>query len=170
MKGVGQIVGGVQAYQTGKYNKKLAYRNAQQRQVAGVAERERIRLAARLADGQLINSQGASGFSVGEGSALDALRASATNREMDLLTSRFNATSDATASRLQGNQAKQQGKAAMIGGIISGAATIAQQVAQAAFGGAGAGGDAGFDYAAANSDPGAFSVNIGDQPYMGAGF
>jgi hypothetical protein len=166
MKGVGQILGGLQANAQGKYNKKLAYRNAQQREAAGVMERERIRLAARLADGQEINSQGASGFTVGEGSALDALRASATNREMDILTSRFNASSAATASRLQGNQAKAQGRQQMIGGLISGAATIAEQVASAAFGGAGAGG---FDYAGANADPGAFAVNIGDTPYMGAG-
>jgi hypothetical protein len=139
MKGAGMILGGLQANAAGKYNKKIAYRSAQQRQAQGVMERERIRLAARLAQGRQINEQGASGFQVGSGSALDALRESATNRELDLLTSHFNADSAATSDRLQGNMAKAQGHAAMIGGLISGAASIAEDVAKAAFGGAGAG-------------------------------
>jgi hypothetical protein len=111
----------------------------------GVAERDRIRFAARLAMGRQLVDQGAAGSLSATGTAIDALRESATARELDLMTSRFNAQGRANAYKSQGDLEYAKGYSAMVGGIISGAATLAEtaQCVRGASGGAGGGGGAG---------------------------
>lgn len=140
MNALAPVVGGLAANQSGKYTKKMMYRNAQQEEARSVGERERVRFAARIAEGRQLVDQGDSGFQLGTGTAVDELRESATARELDILTSHFNATSRANAARQQGDLARYQGKAAMIGGFISGAATLIDDAAAAFGGGAGGGG------------------------------
>lgn len=140
MKAVGQFAGGINAYNAGKYSRAVMQTNGQNALNAGVSERDALRERAGMVMGQQITSQGGSGFQVGSGSAVDALKQSAANRELDLLTSRMKAGNQAVDFKNKGEIAYQQGKSAMAGGIISGAMTIAEEVAQAAAGGAGGGG------------------------------
>lgn len=142
MKAVGQFAGGISAYDAGKYTRRVMNVNAQNAQNAGLSERDRIRGAARMAMGRQLVAQGGSGFQMGTGSALDALRESAMNRELDLAVSRQRAGMAAAGYQQQGKIAYAQGKAALAGGILSGVETIAETVASAATGGAGASGGA----------------------------
>lgn len=142
MKGIGQIAGGFNAYNAGKYTRSVMTTNAQNAENAGVSERDRIRAQADMAMGRQATAAGASGFQPGTGSALDLLKQSATNRELDLITSRARATAQATDFSQKGQFAYQQGKGAEAGGILSGAMSIADSVA-GAFGGAAAGDGAG---------------------------
>lgn len=140
MKAVGMFAQGISAYDAGKYTRRVMATNAQNTLNASVGEQDRIRDSARVAMGQQLVDQGASGFQTGTGSALEALHQSAVNRELDLALSRAKASAGATDYTQKGTLAYNQGKAAMAGGIISGAAEIASEVA-GAFGGApGAGG------------------------------
>jgi hypothetical protein len=134
MKAVGQFAGGISAYDAGKYTRRTMQTNAQNAGNAGLEERDRIRSAARSVMGQQLVAQGASGFQMGTGSALDALRESTMNRELDLLVSRRNAGMKAADFKQQGDIAYAKGKAALAGGIISGVETIAEEVASAATG------------------------------------
>jgi hypothetical protein len=138
LKAVGQFSQGIAAMDAGKYTRKVMRINAQNSQNEGLMEREKIRFAARLAEGRQIVDQGSSGFAVGTGSAIDALRETATARELDLMTSRFNAQGRANAFKSQGDLEYAKGYSAMVGGIISGAATL-MDTASSAFGGAGGG-------------------------------
>jgi hypothetical protein len=142
VKAVGMFAQGISAFDSGKYTRDAMKVNAQNVENAGVSERDRVRYQARLQMGQQLVDQGGSGFSTGTGTALDALHASAINRELDLAMSRANADGKAGDFRIKGRMAYAQGKAALAGGIISGAAEIASEVA-GAFGGAGAAGGEG---------------------------
>ena len=139
MKAVGMFAQGISAYDAGKYTRKVMATNAQNSLNDGVAERDRIRFAARQTMGQQLVDQGASGFDVGSGSALDALKESLIGRELDFAVSRRRASMAAAGYKQQGDLAYAQGKAALAGGIISGAAEIASEVA-GAFGGVPSGG------------------------------
>jgi hypothetical protein len=93
----------------------------------------------RGCDGPPARRPGGSGFAVGEGTAIDALRESATARELDLLTSRFNAQGRANAYKSTGDLEYAKGYSGMVGGIISGAATLIEDGGERnAFGGAAA--------------------------------
>jgi hypothetical protein len=131
MKAVGMFAGGISAYDSGKYTRRVMDTNRQNALNAGVMQRDRIRESARMAIGQQLVAQGGSGAGVGTGSALDALHASAINREMDLALSRAGASAQAGDYARKGFMAYQQGKAALSAGIISGAAEIASEVAGA---------------------------------------
>lgn len=138
MKAVGMFAQGIAANDAGKYTRKVMAINATNSRNEGVAERERIRLAARMQMGRQITDQGASGFQIGTGSPLDALRVSATARELDILTSRANAEGRAQGFKQQGDLAYAEGYSKMVGGIISGAAELMDEVAGAFGGGGGA--------------------------------
>jgi hypothetical protein len=84
--------------------------------------------------GRQLVGQSGGGFSVGTGSALDALFESQVAREVDLATVRRQATMKANGFRQEGDLARAQGKSAMIGGFISGAASFVN-AASSAFGG-----------------------------------
>lgn len=140
MKAVGQFTQGIAAYDAGKYSRKVARINEQNTRNEGVGERDKIRLMARMAMGAQLVDQASSGFQVGTGSALDALRESATARELDILTSRSNAESRAQGFKQQGDLAYAQGYSGLVGGIFSGATTLMDEVAKAFTGGAGGGG------------------------------
>jgi hypothetical protein len=130
---------GIAAFDAGKYTRDVEKVNAQNIQNMGVSERDRVRYAARLQMGQQLVDQGGSGFSTGTGTALDALHASAINRELDFAMSRAKANGQMAEHLQKGRMAYNQGKSAMVGGIISGAAEIAQEVAGGFAGAAGAG-------------------------------
>lgn len=130
----GSVLGGLAANEAGKYTRKVMRINGQNAERDGVEQAARIREAARLAMGRQVVSQGSSGFQMGTGSALDSLRESAIEREIDLATVRKQAKSKAVAYGQQGDMARAQGRSAMIGGFISGAAGL-MDAASSAFGG-----------------------------------
>lgn len=139
LQGVGAIQQGVAANAAGKYTRKMMVVNSSNTLNDGIEQGDRIRYAARQQMGRQAVSQGASGFQMGTGSALDALRESAINREIDLATVRRQSKTRADSFIQQGSLAYAQGKSAMIGGFISGAAHF-MDAAASAFGGAGGGG------------------------------
>lgn len=144
MKAVGQFVEGIAAYDAGKYTRKAMRVNERHALDEGTADEERIRYAARQAIGNQLVEQGSSGFHAASGSAADAIRESLVNRELDILTRRRGAQTQAQGFKQQGELAYRQGYAGMVGGMISGAATLAEQVASGGQGGAGGSGGGGY--------------------------
>lgn len=140
MAGVGSIQQGAAANAAGKYTRKAMRVNEANVQGDGVEQRDRVRMAERLSVGRQIVAQGSSGFELGAGSALDALRESAINREIDLATIRRQSNMKGGAFRQQGNLAAAQGKSAMISGLISGATSFYAGAEKLASMGAGGGG------------------------------
>jgi hypothetical protein len=132
----GSVLGGLAANESGKYTRKVMRINGQNANRDGAEQASRIREAARLAMGRQAVAGGSSGFQMGSGSALDSLRESAIEREIDVATVRKQAASKATAFGQQGDIARAQGRSAMIGGFISGAAGLMDAASQAFGGGA----------------------------------
>jgi hypothetical protein len=135
MKAIGTISQGVAAYDAGRYTRLAMKVNARNARSDGVAERDRIRFDSRQAIGRQLVQQGSSGFQMGTGTALDELRESMIARELDLMTSRRHAELTAQGFKQQGDLAFEQGKSAMIGGYISGAASLVEDVAKVVTGG-----------------------------------
>ena len=117
---VGSIVGGSASYAAGKYNKKVSYNAAVEAERDGAAQVLRVRDAARKA----ISAQGASGFQIGTGSALDALTESQINATMDALNVRREASARARGLRVQGDQAMSAGKNAYTAGLFQSASSV----------------------------------------------
>lgn len=136
MNALAPVIGGLAANASGKYSRKVFRMNAQGAEADGAAQRSQIRLAARQQIGRQVVGQADSGFQLGTGSGVDALRESAINRELDILSSHHQATAKAAGFTQQGDLAYAQGHAALVGGIVSGAATLAND-AVSAFGGGG---------------------------------
>lgn len=134
------VAQGVAAYDAGKYTRKVMRINEHQAEVDGVAMGERIRSNVRQTIGRQIVAQGSSGFVPMEGTALDEIRESAINGELDVLTARREAKMRAIGFRTQGDLAYNQGYSAMTGGILAGAASLAEKAASAGSGGGGGGG------------------------------
>jgi hypothetical protein len=119
----GQLIGGVGAYEAGKFNKATADTEAIEAERAGAADELRVRDAARQAMGDQIAAQGANGFQQGTGSALDALAQSQVNAALDALTVRRQAAAQARSKRISGSIAKAQGENALVQGMMGAAAT-----------------------------------------------
>lgn len=156
MNALAPVLGGMAANQSGKYTRKVMEGNARAANADEAANRERIDYSARVQMGRQLVDQANSGFQVGTGSPVDALRESAINRELDILTSRRRGEAKALGYRQQGNLARAQGKAALVGGIISGAATLMNDAVAAFGGGAGGGGGVSASTAASASAIGSF--------------
>lgn len=123
IQAAGQVIAGVGAYEAGKYNQGVAKTEAIEIERAGVAEEARVREAARMQIGQQLAAQGANGFAMGTGSALDALSQSQVNAALDALTIRREAAARARAARIGGKIAKAQGDNALVAGMLGAAST-----------------------------------------------
>lgn len=134
MKAIGQFAEGIAAHDAGKYSRKVMEVNAQTAQRDGAAEASRLRDVARLAMGRQAAGLAASGFTL-SGSALDALRESATESELEIMQTRRKAEAASRGYKQQGALAYAEGYSRMVGGIVSGAASIAETAAN--FGGGG---------------------------------
>jgi hypothetical protein len=166
MKAIGMFAQGISAYDAGKYTRSVMATNSQNAQNDGVAERDRIRFAARMTMGQQLVGQGGSGFDVNSGSALDALKESTIGRELDFAVSRRKASMAAAGYKQEGDLAYAKGKAALAGGIISGAAEIASEVA-GAFGGMPGGGAGSSNMSGSAATPSSgITVNSGTANYF----
>lgn len=128
LQAAGNVIGGIGAYESGKYARATSRTMATEEERAGAAEEARIRDAARMAIGIQVAAQGANGFQQGTGSALDALAQSQINAAFDALTARDEAARRARARRVEGDIAYAQGSNALVQGMI-GAATTGYQMA-----------------------------------------
>jgi hypothetical protein len=120
---MGDFVGGVAAYDAGKYTRNVMRTNAVNVERDGAMQIERQRDTARIHMGRQLAGLASSGFSL-DGSALDALRESAIESEMEIQQTRRAAASQAQGLKTQGQMAYSSGYNQMSGGIISGAVKI----------------------------------------------
>jgi hypothetical protein len=118
----GSILKGVSSFKAGKYNRAVANQNAHEALLEGTDQATRIRQAARIQLGRQFGAQAESGFMVNQGSAFGSLLESATNGELDAMDALRQARSRAAAYRAEGHAAFAEGKSALIGGVLSGAA------------------------------------------------
>jgi hypothetical protein len=118
----GSILKGISSFKAGKYNRAVDNQNARVSLAEGMEQATRIRQAARIQLGRQFGAQAESGFMVNQGSAFDSLLESATNGELDAMDALHQARSRAAAYRAEGHAAFAEGKSALIGGVLSGAA------------------------------------------------
>lgn len=124
MKAIGQFAEGASAYEAGKFSRKVMQTNASNAERDGAAEASRIRDAARLSLGRQLAGLASSGFDPASGSALDAIRESSIEAELDILTTRRKADMAATGYKSQGQMAYAQGYNAQSAGVIAGVNSI----------------------------------------------
>lgn len=121
LMGVSTVVGAGGALAAGNQNAKVLQAKAAEEQAQGVAERAQIRAAARAAMGRQVMAAAESGFAPGVGSALTDLEESLVNRELDLMTSKRNASSRAAGLQQQATFAKREGQFGAAASILDGA-------------------------------------------------
>jgi hypothetical protein len=138
---VGSIIQGIGGLRAGQFNAAVDKQNAKQAQREGAAEAERIQGQARAAMGEQVGAQAESGFQTGTGSAIDALRASGINSELDVLNTRRKAQAQANAELQKAQMARMQGQMALVGGLTGAAGAVARSVAPGGAGGGGGGVD-----------------------------
>lgn len=119
----GALIKGIGGYEAGKFNAKVARYNQMIAASDNVAQQQQVRDAARAAMGDQIASQGASGLALGTGSALDALHQSAINAQLDAMELRRKGAIQKTDYDIQRFNAKAQGTAAFVGGIVDAASS-----------------------------------------------
>jgi hypothetical protein len=120
-------------YEKSKFNNRVAQENARQAEAEGVAEAAYLRDRARVALGSQAAEQAESGFVPGIGSAVDALRQTATDAELSIMEARRKARARARSYRQQGALAKAEGDNALIEGMFGAAnAVFGQQADYAA--------------------------------------
>ncbi len=120
----GSIMKGIGGYEAGKTNARIAEYNKQNSWNDETGQEAQVRDQARLAMGEQIASEGGSGIQLGTGSAADVLQQSAINAQLDAMNLRRKATIAGENDDLQAWQAKQQGKAAFLGGIEDAASSV----------------------------------------------
>lgn len=123
VQAVGNLVGGVAGYESGKYNRKANYAAAIAEEQDGADQEAAVRARAAQIIGAQVASQGENGFQQGSGSALDALAQSQVNATLDALTVRRKAAASAKSLRQKGDVALAAGKNAMVQGMFGAAAS-----------------------------------------------
>ncbi len=135
MKYAGTFAEGIIANDAGKYTRKVMTLNSRNANIDAMAIGDRARAEGRRQIGAQITGQGSDGFTPMEGSGLDALRESAVNIELDVLTARRKGQLEAAGFKSQGDMAAVAGKAAMSGAIMAGVTQMAEDAAKAGGGG-----------------------------------
>lgn len=128
LQAAGGLVKGVAGYKAGRANKKAFYADAIEQEKAGNAQAIQVRDQARQVIGNQVAAQFSNGFQGGTGSALDALGESQINATLDMLQVRRDAASKAMSARAQGDQALQQGKFALLSGVIEAGSSISSGI------------------------------------------
>lgn len=114
----GNIVQGVAGSSAHRTNAKILKVNEENTLRQGVAEEAQVRDQARQVMGEQLAEQGASGFMVGTGSALDALRESGINAELDELNIRRTAKMKAQGYQVEAGMEKKAATMALLNGFI----------------------------------------------------
>lgn len=122
---VGSLVQGIGAFASGQANRRTAEINARQEIEQGNEAAGQVYSDARQTIGRQLGAQAESGFVPGTGSALDSLRESSINAELDALRARRKAASAALASQRQGMLAAREGTFGLASGLVGAASSIA---------------------------------------------
>lgn len=130
MKAVGQFAEGAAGYEAGKFTRSVMRTNSANALRDGAAEASSVRDNARQAIGRQLAGLASSGFTPDSGSALDALRESAIEAELDVMTVRRRASQAAMGYQSQGQIAYAQGVNAQTAGVLAGAQSIAEDAAK----------------------------------------
>lgn len=117
-----KTVGGLSA---ARANAATLRAQASEEEQLGAAQVTQIRANARAAMGRQVAGFAESGFAPGIGSASDALEESLMQRELDVMTTRRNASGKAAGLRSQAKMTMRKGVFDAIGTGISAASTIA---------------------------------------------
>ena len=127
-KAAGQIISGVASQEAGKYTRAVMYANAKNQEADTQAEVERLRTSARLAMGQQVAGlAGGTGFNF-DGSALDAVRESGIESQLEILQTRRRGTLAAKGLRSQGEVANAAGYNQMIQSYAGAATEVAKSI------------------------------------------
>lgn len=124
-KAAGQIIQGVAQQEAGKYTRSVMYANAKNQEADTQMEIERLRDSARLAMGRQVASLAGGGLQF-DGSALDAVRESGIESQLEILQTRRRGTLAARGLRSQGEVANAAGYNQMIQSYAGAAAEIAK--------------------------------------------
>lgn len=124
-KAFGQIIQGVASQESGKYTRSVMLANARNQEADTQMEIERLRDSARLAMGRQVAGLAGGGLQF-DGSALDAVRESGIESQLEILQTRRKGTLTAEGLRSQGRVAYAQGYNGMIQGFAGAAAEIAK--------------------------------------------
>jgi len=136
MQAVGQIAEGTAYLRQGRFNGRIADRNALNAERDASAEVAQVREQVRQTMGQQLVAQGGSGFEVGTGTAFDALTESQVNGMVDAMALRRRGSSAADAYRQQGQLARMQGRTAATAKYFGAAAELGKTAANYAGGAA----------------------------------
>lgn len=124
--GVGSILTGFQNNDISQYNADIARQQAQRALDRGKTDEQQYRLSIAQLIGKQRAQLAAKGFDLGADTALQIQLDTARIGEIDALTIRNNAALEAWGYRAQAINLENQGRAAQIGGVISGLTGIAQ--------------------------------------------
>lgn len=125
LQAAGSLVKGAAGFQAGKANARAARAEAASAIRAGVAEEADIRARARRVAGEALAAQGANGGGLGTGSALELLRETVLESELDRMRVRRAAANRAAGLNAQARLARRQGAFDLIGGIVGAGGAIA---------------------------------------------
>lgn len=109
----------------GQQNASVLKTKAREEMLQGNAEQSRIRSAAREAMGRQVMAAAESGFAPGHGTALVELEESLINRELDILTSKRNASARAAGLKQQAKFAKREAAFGAVATLLQGAGAAA---------------------------------------------
>lgn len=121
------IAGGFAGYRAANANAAYADANAQSALVDGATASTNSNNQYRAAIGNQIAAQGASGFQMGTGSALDALNQSRINEASAAMSINRQASIRAQIYHAQAQQDRASGTQALLSGILKGASGVINQ-------------------------------------------
>lgn len=121
----GSLISGIGGFQAGTYNARVARQNARNAAIDANAQEAQVRRDARAIAGDAIAAMGASGSALGTGSALDLLRESATNAEMDALNIRRRGAYEYAAGRAEARMARRQGAFTLASSVLKAGSQVA---------------------------------------------
>lgn len=125
MQAAGQVLVGQANFESGKYTRSVMYANAKNQEADTQMEVERLRDAARLAMGRQVVSLSSGGLDF-DGSALDAVRESAIESQLEIMQTRRKGALAAESYRVQGRTAYAAGYNSMIQSHVGAAKELAE--------------------------------------------
>lgn len=124
IEAIGKLQAGRAAYKSGLYNAAVAEDQANLEILSAGAREAAIRRSARRLQGQQLTALAASGGDISSGSALDVLKDSAVEAELDALTARYEGQLQARSQRQGAKLARMQGKQARTASYFSAASSM----------------------------------------------
>lgn len=115
------VISGVQGYQQGKTQEKVAQQNAELAQRQGDEEARQRRRRAELIQARARAAYGASGLDISEGTPAAVLAATAEEQERDILMARYSGNINASRERTNAKIHKGNAQGSLLGGVLESA-------------------------------------------------